>query len=414
MSRHLLIVSFHFPPIQASSGLHRPLAFARYLLNTGWRVTVVTAHERAYEKVYPENMKLVPEGITLIRANAWDAGRHFSIAGRYPHGLVVPDRWQSWIPFALWAGYRVARRDPFDAVLTTFPVASAHVVGLGLKRWVGKPWVADFRDPMAQEAYPTDVRTRELYFRLERKVFERADRVTVTTPGTRDYYEQRYSDVGKRKVAVIENGFDPESFEQASQHASASDDRGPKLLLVHSGLLYPKDRDPEGFLRALAHLMTNGGFSAASLEVRFRASGYEEHHRALIEKYGLTSVVKLLPSVPYAQAQAEMGSADGLLLFQASSCNRQIPAKVYEYLWAGRPIIGITDPEGDTGKLLRRMGVPGIAALEDYAAVERTLAQAVRRIRDGDYFIPARSEVLQLSRQHRAGELHVLLESLVR
>lgn len=414
MSPHLLIVAFHFPPLQASSGLHRPLAFARYLLSAGWRITVLTAAERAYEKTYPENLRLIPDGAAVIRANAWDTSRHLSVAGRYPGWMALPDRWQTWIPFALISGVRAARKRPFDAVLSTFPLASAHVIGLGLKRLLGKPWIADFRDPMAQETYPTDVRTREHYFRLERRIFSRADRVTVTTRGTADYYEDRYGEFARNKLSVIENGFDPETMEISATQNSKAPAPGRKLMLLHSGLLYPKDRNPETFLRALAQLLKRGDITDSSIEVRFRASGYEQHHRALIEKYGLSSVVTLLPSVPYAEAHAEMMEADGLLLFQASSCNRQIPAKAYEYLWAGRPVIGITDPAGDTGRLLCSMQIPGIAALEDEAGVLDVLTIALRQIRAGEYFVPDRARVMSLSRQHRAGELKTLLEQLVK
>jgi glycosyltransferase involved in cell wall biosynthesis len=414
MSPHLLIVAYHFPPIQASSGLHRPLAFARYLLSAGWRVTVLTAAERAYEKTYPENIRLIPEGASVIRANAWDTSRHLSVAGRYPRWLALPDRWQSWIPFALLAGASAARKDPFDAVLSTFPLASAHVIGLGLKRLLNKPWIADFRDPMAQDAYPVDVRIRQLYFRLERRIFDRADRVTVTTRGTAEYYEARYRELARNKLSVIENGFDPETMNGSTQQSPEASDPRRKLVLLHSGLLYPKDRDPETFLRALAQLVKNGEISDSAIEVRFRASGYEDHHRALIEKYGLASLVKLLPSVPYAEAHAEMMSADGLLLFQASSCNRQIPAKAYEYLWAARPVIGITDPQGDTGRLLSSMDIPAIAALEDEASVLDVVTRALRQIRSGEYFVPDRARVMSLSRQHRAAELKALLEQLVK
>ena len=63
------------------------------------------------------------------------------------------------------------------------------------------------------------------------------------------------------------------------------------------------------------------------------------------------------PGVSFRNAVAEMLSADGLLIFQASNCNHQIPAKVYEYFRAKRPIFAMTDPKGDTASLLKSMGI---------------------------------------------------------
>jgi hypothetical protein len=68
-----------------------------------------------------------------------------------------------------------------------------------------------------------------------------------------------------------------------------------------------------------------------------------------------------------------MMSADGLLIFQAASCNHQIPAKLYEYLRSGRPIFAVTDPAGDTAAALRECGGGDIARIDDAADIERRL-----------------------------------------
>ena len=64
----------------------------------------------------------------------------------------------------------------------------------------------------------------------------------------------------------------------------------------------------------------------------------------------------LAPPIGYGEALAEMISSDALLILQASNCNDQIPAKLYECLRARRPILGLTDPAGDTAAALRAAG----------------------------------------------------------
>jgi hypothetical protein len=101
------------------------------------------------------------------------------------------------------------------------------------------------------------------------------------------------------------------------------------------------------------------------------------------------------------------------LLFQARVCDEQIPAKAYEYLYAGRPIVALTTPDGDTGKLLRRFGVPGVAALEDEDGIANMLQAVLPRIAAGEYPIPMRESVMVLSRRSGTQTLAALLDTLV-
>ncbi|HEV8331026.1 MAG TPA: glycosyltransferase [Steroidobacteraceae bacterium] len=391
--------------------MHRTLAFAKFLREFGWDVTVLSVAPRAYESYRDENFKMVPPHVEVVRAPALDTARHLSLRGWYPRFLALPDRWQSWIITGTRVGRRLFREQRPAALLSTFPIASAHAIGLRLQRATGLPWVADFRDPMAQDGYPTDPAVWRSYARIEKQVFEHANRITVTTQGTAEYYEARYGERARQQLRVIENGFDPDAF-PAERAPQASPPPGAKMLLLHSGVIYPKDRDPAPFLQALARLQREGIVSDQTLTVRFRASGYEDRYQQMIDGFGLRTLVELAPAMPYNQALDEMQHADALLLFQASTCNRQIPAKVYEYLYSGRPILGITDPEGDTGRLLARMGVPGIALLENSDAIYAMLRDKLPAIRARQYVIAKRSEVEQLSRRSRTAELAKILDEI--
>jgi glycosyltransferase involved in cell wall biosynthesis len=413
MSRRLLAIAYHYPPIQGSSGVHRTLAFSRFLGRHDWRVSVLTVNPRAYEQVRQENLALVPPEVTVLPAPAWDTVRHLSVRGRYLRAMALPDRWQSWIPGGVSTGLKAIRRDGVTALFSTFPIASAHCIGLLLKRRTGLPWVADFRDPMYQENYPPDPWVRRTWRWIEGQVFRHADRITVTTPGTARYYARRYGLLAK-KVRVIPNGYDPGAFPAALPGTTEAvhPDPGRKLVLVHSGILYPYERDPEPFFRALAGLVRQEPAVTGSLEVRFRGSVHGERYQGLVEELGLAGVVSFLPALPYREAISEMLAADGLLVFQAANCNNQIPAKVYEYLYAGRPVIGITDPEGDTGRLLAEMGITHLAALEDQAAIAALLREALPAIRAGTAPLPRRDQVAGLSREAGTAALAGVLDEI--
>src|SRR5688572_15268141 len=89
--RRVLLVAFHYPPIQGSSGVHRSLAFSRYLPEFGWDVSVLTVAARAHEQWLAANLRLIPTHAHVFRAQAWDAARHFAVMGRYPSMLALPD-----------------------------------------------------------------------------------------------------------------------------------------------------------------------------------------------------------------------------------------------------------------------------------------------------------------------------------
>jgi glycosyltransferase involved in cell wall biosynthesis len=414
--RRILIIAFHFPPVQGSTGVYRALSFAKHLPSHGWDVTVLTATLNAYPETRAENLSIIPPDTQVVRAWTLDTQRHLALAGRYPLALATPDRWQSWIASGVVAGLGVIRRWRPDAILSTYPIPSAHYIGLALHRMSSVPWIADFRDPMLQDGYPSAPLLRRAYAHIERETFEHADRITVTTPGTADLYVERYAQRPANTIQVIANGFDEDMFASSiggdAVPAPRSDSR--PLQLLHSGLLYPHERNPELFFQATAELLKEGALNESELMITLRASGNEGPYQKRIGELGLDRVMRLMPAVPYRDALKEMIGADACLIFQARSCNQQIPAKVYEYLYAQKPILGLTDPVGDTGRLLASTGATHIAALEDKEGMKRAIRDFVIALRNGVAPRAPREVVMKYSRRASSERLATLLDEVVR
>jgi glycosyltransferase involved in cell wall biosynthesis len=406
LMRHLLMVAFHFPPCAVSSGIQRTLRFARDLPQLGWQPVVLTAFKSAYERISPDLLHEIPDGVFVHRAVALDAARHLAIAGRYPAVLARPDRWASWGWPATVAGWRLVRRFRPAAIWSTYPIATAHVIGFRIARMSGLPWVADFRDPMAQDGYPEDPATWRAFARIEARTVRHAAASVFTTRGAARTYRQRYPDAARR-VHVIENGFDEASFAGLDTMSRPAPDG--RFTLVHSGVVYPSERDPTHLFRALAAFKNST--PAPRLLVRFRASGHDALIGSLARQFGVSDLVEIAPPLPYRAALEEMCRADGLLVLQAANCNEQIPAKVYEYLRAHRPILALTDPRGDTADLLQRCGVRSIAPLDDASAIQAALSEFLHKPED---FVPSAHSVRDCSRESRARELAALLDSVVR
>lgn len=305
------------------------------------------------------------------------------------------------------AGFSAIRRYQPHAIWSTFPIATAHSIAGTLARMSKLPWIADFRDPMAQDDYPRDPATWRSYAKLEQRAIARAERATFTTPSAVEYYRRRYTAYASR-FRLLENGYDEGTF---STH---SPDGGPlhsgRITLLHSGVVYPEERDPTQLVRAIGELRKRAPEAYARLVVRFRAPVHEELIRELADAFGVADAVEVLPPLPYCDAIGEICRADGLLILQASSCNAQIPAKLYEYVRAARPVLLLTDPDGDTAAAARSVGIASVAMLDDAAAIERLLRAFIAGEHEG--MKPELSKIAKASRRSRTAELAAMLDEL--
>jgi glycosyltransferase involved in cell wall biosynthesis len=271
------------------------------------------------------------------------------------------------------------------------------------------PWIAEFRDPMWQGEYPEDPQIRKNWQALEAQVFDSASRVIVTTPGARRLYESRYPRYDKQRIRVIQNGYDEDVFSRAHPETAAPASSGRQLKLLHSGVIYPSERDPSAFFTALSLLKKKGAINATVLDVVLRATGNDEQLRRKIDELNIGDIVHLAQPIGYLAAIEEMLSADGLLVLQAENCNDQIPAKLYEYIRARRPIVALTAPEGDTADLLRAIQVGIQARLTSVEEIAAALTQFIAQSRRADWQ-PASDEVVEsYSRFRQAGEFAQLL-----
>jgi glycosyltransferase involved in cell wall biosynthesis len=234
--------------------------------------------------------------------------------------------------------------------------------------------------------------------------------VTVTTEGTAALYRERYPEFPAQRVEVIPNGFDELAF-PALPPAADPHPPGP-LRFLHSGNLYPHERNPECFFRAVAELLAEGRLGPEIARFDLRGGGYPDRYQPQIASLGIGEMVRLLPGLPYRDALREMHESDFLMLFQAANCNRQIPAKLYEYLYVGRPIVGFTDPAGDTGRLLAELGIETVAPLDDTNAIKALIVDAIRRAEERKTFVPPRTEVMRFSRAGTTETLAALLDEV--
>lgn len=413
------MIAYHFPPCRGSSGSLRTLNFARHLPEHGWNPAILSANPRAYQEVGTDQLREIPADVPVCRAFALDTGRHLAIKGRYPSWAALPDRWVSWILGGVPSGLRMIRKYKPRVIWVTYPTASALWIGYLLHRWTRLPLVTDLRDPLTEEdprtgvLYPTDKKLWAARRAIESRSILYSSRTVVVTPGSRKIHAERYAQLPDKHWVVIPNGYEEESFAAVQSEVETEKPEDSPLRLLHSGLLYPTpDRDPSAFFKALENLKSSGVLNHRNVVVTLRASGFVKRYQAMIRNLGLEEIVKLAPAIPYREALKEMLHADGLLLFQGYTSNPAIPAKLYEYLRARRPIFAMVDGDGDTAATLRSVGTGTIVPLESWEKIRDGLLEFLAQVRSGTASLGDPSAICIYARESHASLLASVLDEV--
>jgi glycosyltransferase involved in cell wall biosynthesis len=286
------------------------------------------------------------------------------------HAPIMP-----WLPKAWWACLRAIRRHKPEVVLTSGPPHQVHLLGLVLKRQFDIPWVADFRDPWVAgvESFGRAARPRGRWdARFEAAVMDGADVIIANTPRNRDLIQQAYP-LAAGKMLAVTNGYDPEPFASVARSLR----RGDHCRIVHAGQLYA-GRDPRPFLDAIKDLEHQRPAGYRPVQVHFLGNldRPDCDVSAEIRTRGLLGVVNLDGIVPYQRSLREMVQSDILLLLDSPGRTAGVPAKVYEYIGAGRPILALGESCSDLGWVLQESGVPHrISPLEDPARIKQSLIE---------------------------------------
>lgn len=380
---------------------------------------VITANSHAYPATGTDQITDIPDSVVVHRAFALDTSRHLAVKGRYLRWMALPDQWVSWLLFALPAALRVVREKPPSVIWSTYPISTAHLIGYFVHRITGLPWVADFRDPMTEfdaatnRRFPPDQSLFRARAWVERLAVTHCTRAVLVTRGALRLYRERYPEIPSSRWALIPNGYDEELFPVSSLNDDPLGRKVGKIRLLHSGVLYPTgDRDPRIFFSALSRLKKDRKISASTVQITLRACGSESLYRQSIATLGIEDIVRIEPMIPYRSALSEMLEVDGLLLFQGTDSNPAIPAKLYEYIRARRPIFALVDRQGDTAELLREIGVGEIVPLNVEEDIRFGFEKFLEQVRNGTAPVADLQCIESHSRRARANDLALLFDDV--
>lgn len=410
-------MTLYFPPA-GGGGVQRPLKLAQYLPALGIETHVLA----------PSGLNWIHEDAELrAPTQAWvHRARYLGPKGRKPaeelHGtqgleralvqaslagrrLLVPDESVTWNLTAIPAAIRIARRHGIDAVLTTSPPGSVHLVGAAVKRATGARWLADLRDSIVAHPHrrgeSAAVRLKERAAGgVARLVARSADAVSCVSEAIAEEV-QRLKPRGP--VVTIPNGCDFDDF------AGLAYRPGERFRITHTGSFFGK-RDPRPFLQALH----DSGLDAVA---RFLGD-FRSADREWAAELGLGDRLELIPYAPRVESLELQRDSDALLLLIPEAGGRGkgvLSGKVFEYLASGRPILAAVPPDGAAAELIRETGAGVVVPPDDVGALKAALVELEGRFRDGglpDVELPEEARE-RLSRRARCEETAELLRSLL-
>ena len=371
--KRLLIITYYWPPT-GGSGVQRWVKFSKYLPEHGWQPVIYTpenpeqlARDESLLSDVPACAEVIKtrilepyavyrrltggkQGEEVNPVNAqkknWKQRLSLWIRGN----CFIPDPRIGWVRPSVRFLKKYLREHPVDAVVTTGPPQSVHLIGRGLKRALGVHWIADFRDPWTEMFYYkhlglTAASDRRQH-RLEQSVLDEADTVISVTPLVQKDFQAKT----KTPVVLITNGFDEDDF----LDNSAPD--LPAFRLVHTGL-FAADGNPLNLWDALARRCGEDPSFRARLEIRL-AGKVDRAITDAIRARGLGGNLVELGYLPHDETVREQRAADILLLplRQEPEYAKVLPGKIFEYLAARRPVLGIGQEDGAAAAVLRDAG----------------------------------------------------------
>jgi glycosyltransferase involved in cell wall biosynthesis len=346
----VLILATAFPP-ELLSGSKRPFRMAKYLPGCGYSTHVVTASHESCTLGW-RNVHVAP-----VAKPAPDVVRASYILEKIQRYCLPYNDRLPWIPHAIAVAEEVMRGRGVSTVLSTSPPVGSHFAAAVLKRRYGIRWIADFRDPL----YGNPWRSRRAAWiydmALERYIVRNADAVIANTDTAGEALRRRYPSLAQ-KIFVVWNGYDPDDKVEAAP-IPPRDFR----VLAHIGSL-GGGRHPGLLLDSIGRLSGRGLLDLRTIRLRLIGSMDPNEPwfnrpscQGLIERGCLEYTGK---TIPEPEARRQMSEADFLLLLDLNNSNAslQLPAKLFEYLRIGRPILAFTCPGSPTEQILANSGVP--------------------------------------------------------
>jgi glycosyltransferase involved in cell wall biosynthesis len=393
--KRVLIISYYWPP-NGGAGVQRWLRISKYLPQHGWKPVVYTPENPELVQFDPQLQQHVHPDVEVIKRKIkepyfyykWFTGRDKDVqihtgflAEKEKTGwkeelalfirsnFFVPDARVWWVRPSIRYLKKYLQDNPVDAIVSTGPPHSMHLIGLALKRTLGIPWIADMRDPWTDIDFYSQLNLSNWadakHHRMEHAVLSGADHVVSVGWDMAEGLRNK----GAGSITVIPNGYDPSDVPVRPPVVDN------EFSLVHVGSASPTRNAPE-LWNALGRLCAETPDFKEKFILRFVGPVDHTILRS-IKEAGLSGNTELIGQLPHSEAIAHMQKARVLLLLLNDTDNAKgiLTSKLFEYLSTRRPILCIGHLEGDVAKVLNPPHI-----MVDRNPVDERMLFAIKRL----------------------------------
>lgn len=434
--KRVLIITYYWPP-SGGSGVQRWLKMSKYLPEYGWQPVIYTTENAEYpiidhslEKDVAPNIEVIRRPITepysaykkFLGINkdetvkmgfiqekennkSWKSDLSLWVRGNF----FIPDARCGWVKPSVRYLKEYLNEHPVDAIISTGPPHSMHLIAMKLKEALGLPWIADFRDPWTEIDYYNDLHLTawadRKHHRLEQEVLTKADKVVTVAPdGAR-----RLGRLGNRNVRTIYNGFDRDDDAQTPVNLSE------QFTITYLGVL-SKIQNPSNLWQALAELIKEDSGFDKNLKINMIGQ-IDSAVVSSINENGLTQHVAYSPYMPHDQVSAVHRSSTLLLLLLMPDSEPRakglLTGKLFEYMASGRPILCIGPEDGDAARILRETGAGQTISFEDKEKMKEALKNLYQRYLENTLEGNTNPKVENYSRQVMTQQYAALLNQAI-
>ena len=429
----VLIITYYWPP-SGGAGVQRWLKFVKYLRNFGWEPVIYTPSNPGFPVLDDTLAQDIPEGIEVLKTPIWEpyefykkiAGKRSSgkinsgmLTHKKPSGFVeklsvwirgnlfIPDARKFWIAPSVRFLSKYLKEHHIDAIVSTGPPHSMHLIALKISKYLNIPWLADFRDPWTDIDYYKDLKISvfadKQHKKLELKVVRCCNAMVVVSSDMKENYQK----MGVTNVHLITNGFDPDDMEVRDEI------RDSKFSISHIGTL-PPGLNLRGLWQVLSELSENVPNFKNCLEIKL-VGRVENTVVDDLSEFNLGSCLTRIEYVPHIKvARLMKQSATLLLAINKDSPNAKgiLTGKFFEYMASERPILAIGPTNGDLARILEESEAGYIAQYDDLNRIKEIVLMLYEKYLHKQLSISPKG-VMKFTRKNLTEELAAVLDNII-
>ena len=428
MAKKVLIITYYWPP-SGGAGVQRWLKFVKYLPEFGIDPVVLTVDPKSasYPLLDESLMDEVNTNVKVFATKSFEPlnllskiiGKKNVASGGFSNvkkesllqtvlrfirgNFFVPDARVGWNKFAYKKAKQIIKDLHINTVVTTSPPHSTQLIGYKLKKALGIKWIADFRDPWTDIYYYEDLLhlnfIKTIDSKMEQKVLRYADKVITNCNSNKALLSAKIESENSSKFQIITNGFDEEDF----KHEVIPDE---EFVVTYSGTI-SANYQPESFFQALSQLIGQHPETKFKLRMVGKVSpdiiNLIAHYKlnAVFENVGYVAHEKL---VEYLQRSTAL-----LYIFPKTANDKGIAGKLFEYLAAKKPIIGLGPTDGDSAEIIESCGAGKMFEREEDAEIYSFLIELLGLWKTKKSLISAQGIIQRFSRKNLTEKIAELL-----